>query len=147
MPRLPPQPRVAELVADIRSGVVEEVQRRVRAAGFRDARATHDCVFRYLDPEGSRLAELAERSGMTAQSIGWHVDELERHGYLERVSDSSDRRAKIIRPTDKGVAFMRAGGEALAEIEREWANTIGPEQLAQVREALGTIRASQAPPA
>jgi hypothetical protein len=84
---------IGELLAEIRSALIDGVQQRVNAAGYGDVRAIHDCVFRYLDRDGTRLQELATRSQMAPQSIGWHVDELERLGYVERVPDSSDRRA------------------------------------------------------
>jgi DNA-binding MarR family transcriptional regulator len=106
-------------------------------------RATHDCVFRYLDPQGTRLRELATKSQMTPQSIGEHVDELELLGYVERVPDPSDRRAKLIRPTERGLAFMAAGLDALAEIEREWSSAIGTETLVQLRDALDAVRSLQ----
>jgi DNA-binding MarR family transcriptional regulator len=131
---------IGELITELRADLVEEVQRRIELAGFDDVRPSHDCVFRFLGPEGIRLRELADRSRMTPQSIGEHVDELERLGYVERVPDPSDRRAKLIRPTENGLAFMAAGFRALAEIEQEWIAAVGVEALAQVSETLAAIR-------
>ena len=134
---------IGDLLGDIRTGLVDELQQRITAAGYGDVRAAHDCVFRYLDPQGTRLRELATRSQMTPQSVGEHVDELELLGYVERVPDPSDRRAKLIRPTERGLAFMAAGLDALAEIEREWSSAIGTETLVQLRDALDTLRSLQ----
>jgi DNA-binding MarR family transcriptional regulator len=135
---------LGSLLTDVQAALVEEAQRRVHAAGYTDVRASHDCVFRFLEPEGgTRLRALADRSGMTPQSIGEHVDELERLGYVERVADPSDRRAKLIRLTPRGRAFMAVGGNALADVIDEWGEAIGERSLAQLRKLLAQIRAVQ----
>jgi DNA-binding MarR family transcriptional regulator len=100
-------------------------------------------VFRHLTPEGVRLRDLADLSQLTAPAIGEHVDQLEGLGYVERVPDPSDRRAKLIRPTARGAEFMRAGYGALAEIEKEWEGVVGADALARLRDALVQVRALQ----
>jgi DNA-binding MarR family transcriptional regulator len=134
---------IGDLLGEIRTALIDEMQHRVTAAGYGDVRATHDCVFRYLDPQGTRLRELANQSQMAPQSIGEHVDELERTGYVERVPDPSDRRAKLIRPTKRGLAFMAATRDALADIEREWSSAVGKDTLAQLRDDLNAIASLQ----
>src|SRR4051812_21713187 len=74
---------------------------RLHALGFGDLRPAHYAVFQSLVPQGSRLTELAERAGMTKQSMGYLVDYLEDHGYLRRVPDPQDQRAQVIRTTAK----------------------------------------------
>ena len=134
---------IGDLLGEIRDGLVEDVQRRLAAAGYNDVRASHDCVFRHLTPEGVRLRDLAASSQLSAPAIGEHVDELELLGYVERVPDPSDRRAKLIRPTRRGAAFMRAAYEALSEIESEWTRAIGAEVLARLLEELTQVRKLQ----
>jgi DNA-binding MarR family transcriptional regulator len=136
---IPVTGEIGELLAEIRTALINRVQQHVNAAGYGDVRAIHDCVFRYLSPDGTRLRELARQSQMAPQSIGWHVDELERLGYLERVPDPSDRRAKLIRPTNQGLAYMTAARDALADIEREWIGAVGKDTLTQLRDALRAI--------
>ena len=131
---------IGELIGEIRAALIDEVQRRVNTAGYGDVKAIHDCVFRYLNPDGTRLQELATRSQMAPQSIGWHVDELERLGYVERVPDPSDRRAKLIRPTKQGLAFMATTKRALADIEQQWIKALGKDTLTQLRDTLAAIR-------
>jgi len=97
-------------------------------------------VFSYLSPQGTRLAELAMQSGMAPQSIVWHVDQLERLGYVERVPDPSDRRAKLIRPTKHGLAYMASARDALADIEHEWVNALGTTGLTTLRDTLRAIQ-------
>jgi DNA-binding MarR family transcriptional regulator len=135
---------IGELAALVRAKLIDHVERRLRAGGYTDVRAIHDCVFRYLGPGGSRLRDLASQAQMAPQSIGWHVDELERLGYVERVPDPSDRRAKLIRPTEHGLAYMAAARDALAEIEREWVSAVGTETVTRLRDAMREIASLEA---
>jgi DNA-binding MarR family transcriptional regulator len=141
----PPLPFVlGQLLEDILHGLGAAARQRVRAAGFEDVRSAHDCVFHFLEPEGVRLRVLADRAGMTPQAVGEHVDELEQLGYVERVPDPGDRRAKLIRPTARGTTIIAAGLDGLRDVEREWNETVGPRRLTQMRRALETIRDLQA---
>jgi DNA-binding MarR family transcriptional regulator len=137
----PPLPFVlGELLQQVVHDIGVAARQRVHTAGFEDVRSAHDCVFRFMEPEGVRLRDLADQAGMTPQSVGVHVDELEALGYVERVPDPADRRSKLIRPTARGTAIMQAAFEGLREMEREWNEAVGPRRLAQMRDALETIR-------
>jgi DNA-binding MarR family transcriptional regulator len=131
---------IGELLRGVRAALVDGVGQRVSAAGFGDVRANHDCVFSYLTPAGTRLADLATQSGMAPQSIVWHVDQLERLGYVERLPDPSDRRAKLIRPTKNGLAYMACASDALADIEHKWVAALGTNSLTKLRDILRDIQ-------
>jgi DNA-binding MarR family transcriptional regulator len=60
-------------------------------------------------------------------------------GYVERVPDPLDGRAKIIRLTDRGAEAKAVALEIFAEIEKEWAERIGPERVEALREALEAL--------
>jgi len=124
-------------------GFTEELARRMADTGYSDIRITHGCVFGNIDPDGSRLTDLAERAHMTKQTVGEVVTELGQLGYLERVPDPGDGRAKIIRLTERGRAAQALGRELIDEIEQEWAERFGAERVAALREALEMITAEQ----
>ena len=121
----------------------EELGRRVAETPYNDIRVAHGCVFGNIDPDGTRLTDLAERAHMTKQSVGEVATELERRGYLERVPDPSDGRAKIIRLTERGREAQALGREIIEEIEQEWAERFGAERVAALRDALEAITADQ----
>jgi DNA-binding MarR family transcriptional regulator len=121
----------------------EELTRRVADTRFSDIRITHGCVFGNIDPGGTRLTDLAERAFMTKQSVGEVVSDLEQRGYVERVPDPSDGRAKIIRLTDRGHEAMALGRAIIAEIEQEWAERYGAEKVAALRDALEAVTAER----
>jgi DNA-binding MarR family transcriptional regulator len=123
--------------------VLSNLERRLHGAGFTDIRATHNCVFRYLGPDGCRLSDLAARAGMTKQAIGAHVDYLEERGYVERVPDPADRRAKLVRPSQRGLSTMRAARMAFLDMEAELERDLGPDRMAAAREALQHFAAAR----
>ncbi len=122
---------------------VDDLAARVADTEFSDIRVTHGCVFGNIDPAGSRLTELAERARMTKQSVGEVTTDLEQRGYVERVPDPADGRAKIIRLTERGHEAQTLGFELIAEIEREWGERIGEERVAALRDALEAITAER----
>jgi DNA-binding MarR family transcriptional regulator len=117
----------------------EDLERRLADTPYNDIRISHGCVFGNIDPEGTRLTELAERARMTKQSVGEVTSDLEQRCYVERVPDPSDGRAKIIRLTERGRAAQALGIGLIDELEQEWGERFGAERVAALREALETI--------
>jgi DNA-binding MarR family transcriptional regulator len=117
----------------------DELYRRLAERGFADIRHAHGCVFRWVEPDGTRLTELAELAGHSKQAVGEFVCDLEARGYVERVPDPLDGRAKIIRLTERGGEAKAVARELFAEIEKEWAERIGPERVEALRDALEAL--------
>ncbi len=116
--------------------LVEDVQGAVAAAGYTDIRGAHGCVFGNIGPEGMRLTELACTAKMTKQAVGEVVTDLERLGYAERIPDPTDGRAKIIRLTERGSIAQRVAFERIREVEREWVERFGQQQVDGLRAML-----------
>jgi DNA-binding MarR family transcriptional regulator len=127
------------LLAQAKDLTVEQLHRRLHEEGFEGIRFRHGSVFRFVDPQGSRLTVLAERSGFSKQAIAEVVDELERSGYVERTADPADRRAKLIALTERGRAGQLAAARILADMERTWARHFGPDGLGMLRRMLQEI--------
>src|SRR4051794_13122658 len=125
--------------------VLAEFRQELEGAGYADIRPTHGCVFRFVRDDGMRLTELARLAGMTKQSVGELVDDLVDLGYVERIPDPADRRAKLICLTERGVEAQRTGFGLIRDLEERWAERFGPERLAQLRETLEEIVAREAP--
>src|SRR4051812_50045203 len=51
------------------------------AAGFGDVTAAQGRGFARIDPDGTRITDLAERAQVTKQTAGFLVDQLERAGH------------------------------------------------------------------
>jgi DNA-binding MarR family transcriptional regulator len=101
-------------------------------------------VFGGIDAEnGSRLTDLAERAMMTKQTVGEVVSDLEQLGYVERVPDPDDGRAKIIRLTPRGREAYATGRRLIDELEHDWAERFGEERMTALRELLEAVHAGR----
>ena len=109
----------------------------IARAGHPDVRAVHGGnVFAHLPADGARLSELAARAGMANQSMSYLVDYLEAHGYVERVPDPTDARAKVIRRTPRGWEAERAGEATIARLEAAAARRLGASRMRELRRLL-----------
>jgi DNA-binding MarR family transcriptional regulator len=120
-----------------------EFRARLAEAGHPTIRQGHGCVFRFIHEGGSRLTDLAERSGLTKQAIGEVVADLEGLGYVERAPDPLDGRAKMIKLTKLGADAQEVALAIFAEMERDWADRFGAERVAAMRELVEQMTAAE----
>ena len=97
-------------------------------------------VFQRIAPGGSRLAELAGAAQVSKQTVGSIVDQLERSGYVRRVPDPSDARARLVTMTAKGQELVEISLPVVREVEAAWAAHLGAARTRQLREALTALR-------
>src|SRR3989442_15716673 len=103
MAEIPVSPPTSALLQTAYNSLARRIFSFVAGAGFSDLRPSHGNVLEplsYLD--GQRLNELAARAGMTPQSMGELVDDLERRGYVERRAGPAGPPAKPRPLTEKG---------------------------------------------
>jgi DNA-binding MarR family transcriptional regulator len=120
----------------------ELLHRRFAERGHPDIRPPHGNVMQFLDDEGTRVSVLAERAHMTKQSMTELVLHLEGLGYVERVPDPSDRRAKLVRATPRGNELYAIARDVVAEIEAEWTRRLGRTKMRQLRRLLEELNAA-----
>ncbi|MCD6640226.1 MAG: MarR family transcriptional regulator [Nocardioides sp.] len=93
-----------------------------------------------LDPEGSRLTTLAERARVSKQTALALVDRLVEAGYVVRVPDPADGRARLVRLTALGESLLPHARAAEEQVEAAWEQALGVEAMAALREALERLR-------
>ncbi len=135
------------LLEVVKQAMLDEFREELGKTGYADVRSTHGCVFRFVREDGMRLTELAALAGMTKQSAGELVDDLVRLGYVERVPDPADRRAKLIHLTPRGRKAQAAGLRLIAKLEKRWADRYGTDRFADLRDLLEEMAAHEAPDA
>jgi DNA-binding MarR family transcriptional regulator len=109
-------------------------------AGFTDFTVAQARVMQRIGPNGTRLTELAEQAQVTKQTAGFLVDQLERTGYVERVPDPTDGRARLVCVTARGALAATHANAVVARVEAEWAEHLGSRRMAQLRHALTVLR-------
>ncbi len=111
----------------------------VLAAGFEDVRAAHVTLFRWPGPDGRRPTEIAADARISKQRVNDLLRDLEALGYLELERDPSDRRARIVRLTERGRRLHKTAVREHAAIEAEWRQAIGEHRFKQVRSGLAEL--------
>ena len=109
-------------------------------AGYDDLTLAQARVFARLGPEGARLTDLAEQAQITKQSAQFLVDHLERTGYVERVPDPRDARARLIRIAPKGKRAQAQAEEAERAIVADWTEHLGARRMRALQESLTMLR-------
>jgi DNA-binding MarR family transcriptional regulator len=123
-------------------GVALAVRKRVRRGLIErghDLHPSHTAVIPNLPASGLRLTELAEKLRVSVQRAGQLVQELERAGYVERASDSSDARAKLVRYSARGRRLMQDVAEVNAELWQELAESFGAAELERLAATIGAL--------
>lgn len=118
----------------------QDYERRVMAEihkhGHTLIRPSHVTVFSNLGLGAVRVTELADKAHVTQQAMGKMLKELERIGYVVRDIDGSDRRAKKIRPTERGLDLMHRIVEVTEKIRQFYASQVGEDTLADLEQRL-----------
>jgi DNA-binding MarR family transcriptional regulator len=109
-------------------------------AGYDDITTAQMKIVQRIGPGGTRLTELAEQAQVTKQTAGFLVDQLEKAGWVERVPDPSDKRARLVRISARGLEALPVASAAVAEVEAEWEAHLGPQHMAQLRQILTNLR-------
>jgi DNA-binding MarR family transcriptional regulator len=115
---------------------------RLAERGHPDVRSSHGNVLQYLDDGGTRVSLLAERAQMSKQAMAQLVAHLEAHGYVERVPDPGDGRAKLVRATERGREVYAIARELMAEVEARLAERLGEAKLRRLRALLAELDAA-----
>jgi DNA-binding MarR family transcriptional regulator len=97
-------------------------------------------VFQRIAPGGSRLVDLAEAAQVSKQTVGSIVDQLERAGYVERISDPADARARLVTLTPLGHELVRISAPIVREVEATWETHLGKARARQLRRTLAALR-------
>jgi DNA-binding MarR family transcriptional regulator len=116
--------------------VRDQIYSGVVAAGYDDLNPAHVGLIRYPTLDGQRPTKLADQVGITKQSVNDLLGHLERRGYLVRVPDPGDGRARVIRLTARGQRLEQTINTEARTAELRIADILGPRRFAQLRRSL-----------
>ena len=115
----------------------DRVFRALQDAGFDDWTLAQCRLFQRIAPDGSRLTDLADQAQMSKQSAGVMVDQLERLGYVRRVPDPADGRARVIVIEQRGRRAVEVATATLDLIFWEWKAYLGTRNFTLLQQILG----------
>jgi len=130
-------PDLGRLLLEAHRALGAELVATLTERGYPDARPGHAAVFLHIDRRsGTRLTELARRARMTKQGMMLVDDDLEERGYVRRVPDADDARAKVVRLTARGRRFVAEARRSSAAVEARARRELGDRRYETLRDAL-----------
>lgn len=121
----------------LRSGLHE-----LSDARFPGLRTRHYRLLSFVPDDGIRLADVVDTSGLTKQALAQALAPLETGGYVHVTPDPADRRARIVRRTDRGREVVHAVRAMQEDFERRWAEQVGADRWASARQVLDELFAA-----
>src|SRR5882762_8356240 len=101
-------PNTAVLMFVVYRAAESQVMAALAVDGANDITLAQSRLLARLEPGGMRLTKLAESAGVTKQTAGALVDQLERSGHLLRTLEPTDGRARLISRSEQGLALSGA---------------------------------------
>jgi len=135
---------VGALLRNAYRRVYDVLQARLAARGFDGLDIAQAGWLQRLRtaPEGMRATELAVHAGITKQSMGALLESYLALGYVERIDDPSDKRAKLVRFTVRGYAAVKLIRDTVRELERDWGERVGHDKIDALKATLNELLVS-----
>ena len=130
------EPTVPALVQLVAASGAPHLRAALAAAGLDGIRPAQSAVLVPLAAGGQHASDLADRFGVSRQAVAQAIAALERHGYVTRVPDPADARARLIELTPRGRQALRVMRSNALDLEKRWQGILGERRLAALRKIL-----------
>ena len=130
------KPTVPALVNMVAAAGAPHLRAAFAAAGLDGIRPAQAVVLVPLAIGGLHASDLADRLRVSRQAVAQAVTALERHGYVTRLPDPVDARARIIELTPRGRQALRVMRANALDLEKRWQQVLGEQRFGGFRETL-----------
>lgn len=137
------QPTVPALVSLLATTGAPRLRAAFAEAGLDGIRPAQAVALIPLAAAGLHASDLADRLNVSRQAVAQGIAGLERHGYVTRVPDPVDARARIIELTPRGRQALRVMRANAVAAEKRWEQVLGQRRLAELRETLQMLLSSE----
>lgn len=124
----------------VQRAMEDRVLADLAVAGFDDLTLAQARVMARVGPKGTRVTDLAEQARVTKQTVTFLVDQLERSGYVRRVPDPRDARARLVTFAERGLAALQVARRTEVAVQEEWTRHLGRQATARLHELLTRLR-------
>ncbi|MFZ3554801.1 MarR family winged helix-turn-helix transcriptional regulator [Streptomyces sp. BH055] len=131
-----PRRDLPQLLGEARRWFEDGLLATLEAEGIAPISPTQVQLFAMLDADGTTVAELARRMGVTRQTVHQAVRTLIEDGLLQQVPDPASARQRLVRRTAQGRRAHERARRALDGLETRLAERIGGDALGALRAAL-----------
>src|SRR6202000_1597139 len=138
------EPTVPALVNLLAASGAPRLRAAFAAAGLDEIRPGQAVALVPLAVGGLHASDLADRLRVSRQAVAQGIAALERHGYVTRVPDPVDARARIIELTPRGRQALRVMRSNAVDSEKRWEHVLGRQRLGELRETLQGLLSGEA---
>jgi len=139
------KPTVPALVNLVAASGAPRLRAAFAAAGLDGIRPAQAVALIPLAAGGLHASDLADQLTVSRQAVAQGVAALERHGYVTRVPDPADARARIIELTPRGRQALRVMCSNALDLEKRWEQVLGERRLGELRETLRMLLSPESP--
>lgn len=111
--------RFGDILALARRSWVRRVSARAASAGFLDYRRSDTVLLRILARGERPIGQIGDALGISRQGARKLADGLVARGYAELTSDPVDARRRLVRLTERGLAYHRTLHDAAEALNDE----------------------------
>jgi DNA-binding MarR family transcriptional regulator len=133
---------IAVAALQLGTRVIDEIQARVKAAGFGDVTPLHGFAFARIAAGDATTADLAEHLGVSKQAAAQLTERLVQAGYVSRSAHPRDQRARLLTLTTRGQACTQAARLAAESAVERWREELPPRKVEHFESALLTLTSS-----
>jgi MarR family transcriptional regulator for hemolysin len=127
------------MLLDAARGQVARLEEALKVVGLSAAKyKVLSQIAKSREPVPLRL--LAEEQQCVASNVTTLVDRLEADGLVRRVDDPADRRSKRAELTELGKEKAEEGARVVADVERAFAESLGPTERLALAKVLGSLK-------
>ena len=119
--------------------LVDELHERLADRGWTGVRPAFGFVLVALREGPASLRDLPGVLGTTKQAVSKLVDAMVAAGLVQRVADPGDARAKRVELSARGRSLLSDVERIWADLEAEWAQTLGAGRLDALRADLEAV--------
>lgn len=130
------EPTVPALVNLVAAAGAPHLSAAFAAAGLEGIRPAQAVALVPLAAGGMHASDLADRLKVSRQAVAQGVAALEGHGYVTRVPDPVDARARVIELTPRGRQVLRVMRSHAVNLEGQWRQILGDRRLGELRGSL-----------
>ena len=121
--------------------LVDQLHAELADQGHPDARPAHGFALQAIGPDGITATELGRRLGVSKQAAAKTITALETQGYVERSSDTTDARRRLVRLTARGHDLLTRSARIFDELRAQWVTRLGEDRVSAIEDDLRTITA------
>ncbi len=110
--------------------------------GYHGLRLNFEAYITLIGHDGARLTEIAEIMGISKQACNQTANQIEQAGYLTRLPDPRDGRAKLLALTPRGHKLRSDGVRIVAGLQQQFAELVSGKAIDDAIATLAQLSAS-----